>query len=321
MKNDSHLTLTENNAPKIVALLHRLKQMLIEAQRHDPNRSSKFDPASAEAKIFEMSWIETFLLYRIFRVKSQDQFSRNLSQSRKVIGEAGAGIHSWRTVAAKVQTLHDRISRFYPELATKAEDKTVIVDHSGPDRESDADRLTRLAIAAERSDLLVECERIQPECWKLACELDLREKCTMLPRGFKALDLEEIKKLKGELERNRAEFKTEAETRARLVAEVEAELKATEEKERKELEEIQRLYDACRKELKNLLDFAALKRVRLDYIELPHPTKASKEELECALKKLKSFRPRIEARALELDPKRNRVRTSNPAPLRSPLAA
>jgi hypothetical protein len=253
-------------------------------------------------------------LVTAFGAKRPADLTRNLLQAVLVAARIHKGIDSYGVIAEKAEVLIERLREKHG-LVPSAAPKTEIVDLlDEPDSESDMERLERLAYEAMHRDLLKQCERLQPMCWGLACELDRRDACPMLPRGFKSLDNEELEKLMERLTHIHMIWTADLETRKRLEREA-AEKRAT------ELAELQRLYEACRTEIKNLLAFAASKRVKLEYIELPSPTKATKQELETALTKIKGYRPKVEMRARELDPRRAGYRTHNPSPLRSPLAA
>lgn len=261
----------------------------------------------------ELYFTQTELL-RAFKRSSPKLLPRKTRVAILVVVRIFSGKDSHGVITEKAGVLIKRLQDKHG-IKPCAAPKTEIADlFDEPDSESDTQKLERLAYAAERSDLLAECERIQPECWKLACELGRRDECPMLPRGFKSLDNEELTKLKERLTHVATRWAAELETRQRLEREAAAKRAA-------ELAELQLLYDACRAEIKNLLAFAASKRVKLEFIELPPPFKATKVELETALKKIKGYRPKVEMRARELDPRRAGHRIHNPSPLRSPLAA
>lgn len=270
-------------------------------------------PMGRKALPPELYFTQTELL-RAFKRSSPKLLPRKTRVAILVVVRIFLGKDCHGVIAQKAGVLIKRLREKHG-LKPCASPKTEIVDlFDEPEPESDIDRLERLAYEAVRRDLLTACETIQPACWKLACELGRRDECPMLPRGFKSLDNEELTKLKEHLAHIRASWTTDLETRKRLEAEQAAARAA-------ELAELQRLHDACRAEIKNLLDFASSKRVKLEFIELPPTSKATKQELETALKKIKGYRPKVEMRARELDPRRAGHRIHNPSPLRSPLAA
>ncbi|MCC7522383.1 hypothetical protein IT407_01085 [Candidatus Uhrbacteria bacterium] len=294
---------------KLVARLETLKALV-------SAKPANLMPASMSRKELppELYFTQTELVRGAFKRSSPKFLPRKTRVAILVVCRIYKGIDSYGVIAEKAGVLVKRVREKHnlvPSSAPKAE----IVDlFDEPESESDMERLERLANEAMHRDLLKQCEKLQPMCWGLACELDRRDACPMLPRGFKSLDNEELEKLRERLAHTVTIWTADLETRKRLEREA-AEKRAA------ELAELQRLYEACRTEVKNLLAFAASKRVKLEYIELPSPSKATKQELETALAKIKGYRPKVEMRARELDPRRAGYRTHNPSPLRSPLAA
>lgn len=295
----------------VIALIDRVAKFEKLARTKSQNKHPKKMPRPGLATELRLTQTE---LVEAFGAKEPASLSRNLRSAIVVVARVHKGKDAWSTIADKANVIFTRLSTKHGVQPTSTASNAVIVDTSGPDRESDAVRFTRLANEAETLELRRECADLQPVCWGLAITLSRREECVMLPRGFGQLDLESLRTLKTKLAKQIQSWTNEIEDRKRIA---EAARKAEEARQATLVPlfaEAQRLRDEN-------LKLASEKRVRIEQIVLPRLADLDEPKLQEIIKRLKSFRMKIETRARELDPRRTGHRVVNPSPLRSPLAA
>ncbi len=314
----------------IIKLIDRLSKFEAEMRALPGNKVPKCVARPSLTATFRLTQAE---LVAAFGAKRPSDLSRNVRKAILVVARVHRGIDSHSVIADKAEVLGDRLAQLHG-IVPVTHKASSPVDHAARSAEAEADRvrdmrrLERLADEAERRDLLAQCEKLQPECWRLACQLDRTDTCPVLPLGFRSLSEAELRRLLDALVKTSAFYAAKIAERVRIAdekrvaeakAKADAQARAAEAKAR--IDALRQKYSEAQSLIRGLVEFAGRKRVRIERIVLPPIETLDDAKLDTFIAKLKGFRLKIEERARELDPVKTRHRIINPSALASPIAA